>query len=236
MADINIQRKKASPSPWLLVLLAAVVLGLAAYFFLRPDPADEPAPSAATSESAAPVAVPDTLAAAAALDQATRRAAADGISSGEAAASSAPPGAATAPPETSPMGLEALAAASPATPDYARNGLRALRGVLVNIADRDDLRTPTIAELRDNLTSATDRLDEAGGSLRPGFVAAAALMRAMQQQSYPNLDQPANELVELAGQLSGRSDTPARQQQNKDFLTRAAAFVNTLNQAPTAQP
>ena len=48
MADINIQRKKSAPSPWLLVLLAAVVLAVAAYFFLRPDPADEPAPPAAT--------------------------------------------------------------------------------------------------------------------------------------------------------------------------------------------
>ena len=45
MADINIQRKKSAPSPWLLVLLAAVVLAVAAYFFLRPDPTDEPAPT-----------------------------------------------------------------------------------------------------------------------------------------------------------------------------------------------
>ena len=61
MADINIQRKKTSPSPWLLVVLAAVVLAVAAYFFLRPDPADESAPPTATPEAATPVAPPDTL-------------------------------------------------------------------------------------------------------------------------------------------------------------------------------
>ncbi|MDQ2792642.1 MAG: hypothetical protein M3Y12_01340, partial [Bacteroidota bacterium] len=66
MADINIQRKKSAPSPWLLVLLAAVVLAIAAYFFLRPEPVDEPAPPAATPAAAAPGTAPDTLAAAAA--------------------------------------------------------------------------------------------------------------------------------------------------------------------------
>ncbi|WP_460499683.1 hypothetical protein, partial [Hymenobacter agri] len=62
MADINIQRKKSSLSPWLLVLLAAVLVAVAAYFFLRPDPADEPAPPAATPEAVAPANAPDTLA------------------------------------------------------------------------------------------------------------------------------------------------------------------------------
>jgi hypothetical protein len=225
MADINIQRKKNAPSPWLLVLLAAVVLGLAAYFFLRPSPADEPAPPVATPEAAASATAPDTLAAAAAVDQATRRAAIDAIPQGDTAAAAGS--------QDTAESLAAQAASDPAAPDYARNGLQKLTGVLVALADRDDLRDATITEQRDNLTSATDRVGEPGASLRPGFVAAANLVRAMQQKAYPNLENQATELTRLAGQLSGRSVTAADQQQNKQFLTKAAEVVRVLSEPAT---
>ena len=223
MADINIQRKKSSPSPWLLVLLAAVVLAVAAYFFLKPDPTDEPAPPAATPEAAAPSTAPDTLAAAAAVDQATRRAAIDAIPQGDSAQQAAGSS------ETA-ASLAIQAASDAAAPDYARNGLQKLAGVLVSLADRDDLRDPAVIEQRDNLTSATARLDEPNTSLRPGFVAAAGLVRAIQQKAYPELESQANELVSLAGQLSGRSATAAEQRQNQQFLTQAAAAVRVLSE------
>lgn len=219
MADINIQRKKASPSPWLLVLLAAVAIAVAAYFFLRPEPVDEPAPPAATPEAVAPGTAPDTLTAAAAVDQATRRAAIDAIPQGDSAGSS----------ETA-ASLSAQAASDPGAPDYARNGLQKLAGVLVSLTDRDDLRDPGITEQRDNLTSSISRLDEPNSSLRPGFVAAAGLIRAMQQKAYPELETQANDLVSLAGQLSGRGATAAEQRQNQQFLTKAAAAVRVLSE------
>lgn len=224
MADINIQRKKPSPSPWLLVLLAAVVLAVAAYFFLRPSPADEPALPAATTESASPATAPDTIAAAAAIDQATRRAAIDGIPQGDTAQD-----ATTGSSETA-ASLATQAASNPAAPDYALHGLQKLAGVLVSLTDRDDLRDPAITEQRDNLTSAISRLDEPNTSLRPGFVAAAGLVRAMQQKAYPELESQADELVSLAGQLSGRSATAAEQRQNQQFLTQAAAAVRVLSE------
>lgn len=220
MADINIQRKKSSPSPWLLVLLAAVVVAVAAYFFLRPDPADEPAPPTATPAAAAAATAPDTMAAA--VDQATRRAAIDGIPQGDTAQA--------AYSDYTPATLAAQAATDPAAPNYALNGLQKLTGVLVALTDRDDLRDPTIAEQRDNLTSATARLGEPTASLRPGFVAAAGLLRAMQQKAYPELEDQANDLVSLAGQLSGRSTTAAEQRQNQQFLTQAAAAVKVLSE------
>ena len=215
MADINIQRKKSSPSPWLLVLLAAVALAAAAYFFLRPDSVDEASPNT----TGLPIAPADTLAPSTAAEQARAM---------------PPPTDSTAQlPETqdySPATLETQAATNPAAPDYALNGLQKLAGLLVALTDRDDLRDPTTTEQRDNLTSATNRLGEPGASLRPGFVAAAGLIRAMQQKAYPDLEEPANNLVRLAGQLSGRSATAAEQQQNKDFLTRAAAAVRVLSE------
>ena len=232
MADINIQRKKSSPSPWLLVLLAAVVLAVAAYFFLKPDPADEPAPPVAETAAlgtpglAAPAA--DTLNEVTGVEQATRRAAVDGIPSGDTTAAIAND-AATTNAETVGA-LAAQAASNPAAPDYARHGLQKLTGVLVALADRDDLRDPAIAEQRDNLTSATDRLGEASASLRPGFVAAAGLMRAMQQKVYPDLQAQTDALVALAGQLSGRSASAAEQRQNQQFLTQAAAAVRGLSE------
>jgi len=222
MADINIQRKKSSPSPWLLVLLAAVVLAVAAYFFLRPDSVDEPALTAVTPEAAAPGTAPDTLAAAA-VDQATRRAAIDAIPQGDSAQDAAGSS------ETA-AALATQAASDAAAPDYARNGLQKLAGVLVSLTDRDDLRDSGISEQRDNLTSATDRLGEPNTSLRPGFVAAAGLIRAMQQKAYPELESQANDLVSLAGQLSGRSATAAEQRQNQQFLTQAAAAVRVLSE------
>lgn len=221
MADINIQRKKSSPSPWLLVLLAAVVLVVAAYFFLRPDPIDEPAPPAATQEAPAPAIAPDTLAAAAAVDQATRRAAIDAIPQGDTTQNASS--------ETA-VSLATQAASNPAAPDYALHGLQKLAGVLVSLADRDDLRDPAIIEQRDNLTSATARLGEPGTSLRAGFVAAAGLIRAMQQKAYPELETEANDLVSTAGQLSGRSATAAEQRQNQQFLTQAAVATRGLSE------
>ena len=223
MADINIQRKKSSPSPWLLVLLAVVVLAVASYFFLRTDSVDEPAMPVATPEAAAPGTAPDTLAAAAAVDQATRRAAIDAIPQGN-SAQDTDGGSETA------AALATQATSDPAAPDYARNGLQKLAGVLVSLTDRDDLRDPAISEQRDNLTSATARLGEPNTSLRPGFVAAAGLIRAMQQKAYPELETSANDLVSLAGQLSGRSATAAEQRQNQQFLTQAAAAVRVLSE------
>ena len=222
MADINIQRKKTAPSPWLLVLLAAIVVAVAAYFFLHPEPADEPAPPAAVPAAMAPATAQDTMAAAAAVDQATRRAAIDGIPQGDTAQD--------ADSDYTPATLAAQAATDPAAPNYALNGLQKLTGVLVALTDRDDLRDPTTAEQRDNLTSATARLGEPTASLRPGFVAAAGLLRTMQQKAYPELETQANDLVSLAGQLSGRSATAAEQRQNQQFLTRAAAAVKTLSE------
>ena len=226
MADINIQRKKSSPSPWLLVLLAAVVLAVAAWFFLRPDPTDEPALPAATPEAAAPASAPDTLAAATAVEQATRRAAIDGIPQGDTTQEATT----SAGSSETAASLAIQAATDPATPDYARNGLQKLTGVLVSLTDRADLRDPATTEQRDNLTSATARLGEPNTSLRPGFVAAAGLIRAMQQKAYPELEEAATDLVSRAGQLSGRSATAAEQRQNQQFLTQAAAAVRVLSE------
>jgi len=216
MADINIQRKKSAPSPWLLVVLAAALLAVAAYFFLRTSPADEPAPAAETS-AAGPALSPDSAV------QRTLEAATEANDSAQAAASVESSADAAA-------SLAAQAATNPAAPNYALNGLQKLTGQLVALTDRDDLRDPTITEQRDNLTSATSRLGEPKASLRPGFVAAAGLIRAMQQKAYPELEGAATGLVRLAGQLSGRSSTTADQQQNQQFLTQAAAAVRVLGE------
>jgi len=213
MADINIQRKKSAPSPWVLVLLVAVALALAAYFFLRPDPADEPAPPTNTE---APAAAADTTGSAnSTID----------------AAESLPVADSTQMPAT-PEELARQAAGSATVPDYAQRNLQLLTATLVDLADREDFRTPAVREQRDNLTSATTNLSEPNARLRPGFVAAAGLIRAMQQTAYPALEVQATELVQQANQLSGRHSTPAEQQQNQQFLTGAAAAVRVLSQPP----
>ena len=217
MADINIQRKKSAPSPWLLVVLAAALLAVAAYFFLRTGPADEPTPPAGAAEAASAAPRADTTAQRT-LEAATR--ANDSTAAAEPLESSADAAAS----------LSSQAATNPAAPNYALNGLQKLAGQLVALTDRDDLRDLTITEQRDNLTSATSRLGEPNASLRPGFVAAAGLIRAMQQKAYPELEGAANDLVSLAGQLSGRSATAADQQQNQQFLTQAAAAVRVLSE------
>ena len=218
MADLNIQRKKITPSPWLLVLLTTVALAVGAYFFLRTDPLDEPSP---TAEAGGAEASADTVSSVALTQQV------DSLARRSEEATAPNPSADAADVLAS---LAAQAATSPAAPNYARTGLQKLTGVLVALTDRDDLRDPTTTEQRDNLTSATNRLDETTASLRPGFVAAAGLIRAMQQKAYPELEAPANELVRLAGQLSGRSATAAEQQQNQQFLTQAAAAVRVLSE------
>jgi hypothetical protein len=201
MAELRIQPKKKSPSPWLLVALAALLLGGAAYFYLRPDPADEPAP-AATTAAPAPA---DTLApgSPAAVARATP-----------------PPGDSL---ETSPP----LGNASP-----ARIRLLELAPQLTQLADRADLRDDaTIREQRDNFTSATSRLEDndPAASLRPGLVAAANLLLAVQQKGYPNLETEANALTLQASELSGRDATPAEQAKNYAYLAQVASLLNTLS-------
>lgn len=211
MAEINIQKKKSRPGPWLLILLLLVVIGLIGYFVLRTTPETEGpvGPPAPTDGQGYPNAAPDTTS--------LPPAAAD---------SSAAPGAAFEGPVT-PAALMAFARRETNRPDYARQGLRMLRTTLVDLADRDDLRDATISEKRDELTSATNRLDEANTSLRPGFVAAAALLQAIQQKTYPDLENAANELSQQAAQLTGRA-TAADQPGVQAFLLNAAKLVRAI--------
>ena len=117
MAELRIQPKKKSPSPWLLVALAVLVLGAAAYFFLRPDPIDEPAPAAAPV-TAAPA---DTLVATA-------------------------PDTAAAPAATSPANDSSIALATTAA-GGAGATLLLLSPQLTQLADRADLRDDDLVVL-----------------------------------------------------------------------------------------
>ena len=137
-----------------------------------------------------------------------------------------------APPAT-PEALAAIAQQDPANPDYARNGLRVLSGILIDLADRADLRDLAVSEKRDALTSATARLADFTASIRPGFVAATGLMQAMQQKSYPALEPAVGDLLNRASQLSGRSRTPDDQQQLREFFSRATEVVRTLSEPGT---
>ena len=226
MAEIRIQPKKSAPSPWLLVLLVGALLALAAYFFLRPDPA-EPSALGVSSEAAPPAtaSAPKTVADTVPIAS---------IVPGSEAAAAKVDEPATAP--LTPGELAAYAATDAAAPGYARRGLQQLVATLVDLADRADLQDAAIQEQRNNLTSATARLpDDPSASLRPGFVAAASLLSVMQQKSYPNQAAGATQLQQLAGQLSGRSATAAEQQQVRQFLSAAAALLEPLSQPATAQ-
>ncbi len=195
MAELRIQPKKSAPSPWLLVALALLVLAAAAYFFLRPDPADEPAPR--VTPAATPLLPADSTAA-------------DSLPTPLPTANSA-----------------AIAAASP-----ARAALLQLSPTLTQLVDRPALRDDaTVREQRDNFTSATARLEDGDprASLRPGLLAAANLLRAVQQKAYPNLETEANDLVRQASQLSGRDATPAEQAANKRYLQKVADLLNTMS-------
>jgi hypothetical protein len=201
MAELRIQPKKKSPSPWLLVALAVLVLAAAAYFFLRPDPAEEPVP-AATPVATAPA---DSLAA----DTAAARA--------------------TPPPATDSA---APAPASPPAAGSAGATLLQLSSTLSQLADRSDLRDDAaVREQRDNFTSATARLADGDpqASLRPGLVAAASLLLAVQQKAYPNLESEANALTLQASQLSGRDGTAAEQAQNHAYFSQVSSLLNTMS-------
>ncbi len=200
MAELRIQPKKSAPSPWLLVALAALLLAASAYFYLRLDPADKPAPHQA--ETGLPLVPADSL-----------------------ARDSASAGASTTPPPAPDS-----VAASPTS--EAGTALLALSPKLMQLTDRADLRDDaTIKEQRDNYTSATARLADGDprAGLRPGLVAAANLLLAVQQKSYPNLQTEANALTLQASQLSGRDATPAEQTQNRAYLAQLTTLLNTMS-------
>jgi len=199
MAELRIQPKKKSPSPWLLVALAVLVLGAAAYFFLRPDPADEPAPASPPVATAPADSLP-------AADTATQ---------------------AALPPAADSSIAQATALAGSAQAELLQ-----LSPQLTQLADRADLRDDAaIREQRDNFTSATARLADGDprASLRPGLVAAANLLLAVQQKGYPNLQTEANALTLQASQLSGRDATPAEQTQNHAYLNQVHGLLNTMS-------
>jgi hypothetical protein len=203
MAELRIQPKKSSPSPWLLVALAALLLVAAAYFFLRPDRADEPATPVPTAATAPP---PGATATADSVVRAVPLAADSAI------------------PEAPPV--------AETSPNAARAQLVQLVPTLTQLVDRADLREDaTIREQRDNLTSATSRLTDGDpqASLRPGLVAAANLLLAVQQKGYPNLATEANALTLQASQLSGRDATSAEQAQNQAYLHQLASLLNAMS-------
>lgn len=201
MAELRIQPKKSAPSPWLLVALVALVLAVAAYFYLRPDPADEKPPATTALLPAA-----DSLAA----------------NTPAAAARAVPP------PAEDSVGT----ATTTGDVVYARAELLRLAPTLTQLTDRPDLRDDaTIREQRDNFTSATARLEDGdpAASLRPGLVAAASLLLAVQQKGYPNLEIEAATLLRQANQLSGRDATPAEQTQNREYLSQVSTLLNTMS-------
>ncbi|GGG46494.1 hypothetical protein [Hymenobacter glacieicola] len=220
MADINIQRKKSSPSPWLLILLVLAVVALGAYFLLRADSATPAAPASVPAKAEAGVPAPPDSSTGA--ETGPRPSGRDAV--GDMAAEAAP---------VTPEVLASFAQSDATQPQYGREGLRLLTAALVDLVDRDDFRESAIATQRDELTSATARLGEAGTSLRPGYVAATALLQAMQRKGYPELESEINQLTSQAATLSGRSATAQDQEQLRAYLTRAASVVKALHQPPT---
>ncbi|WP_324672452.1 hypothetical protein [Hymenobacter sp. GOD-10R] len=212
MAEINIQRKKASPSPWLLVLLLILVLGAIGYFLFRPntDSRETPVTPSATSSAASTL---DTVASTNITPPADENVAAM----------------ATEEPTTTAEALASFATTQVNDPDYGRRGLRMLSGLLIDLTDREDLQDRAVSEKRDNLTSATSRLEETTMSLRPGCVAAAALMQAMQQKAYPQLERSVAELNEQALQLTGRAETDDKQAL-QGYFVKAVEIVKALSQ------
>lgn len=205
MAELHIQPKKPTPSPWLLVGLAVIILALGAYFYLRPDPADAPPVPAAT-----PASVP----------------AADTLAPGSPGAAAR----ATIPADND--SVTSQAAAQPAATSPTRTALLELSSALVQLTDRADLRDDgSVREQRDNFTSATARLADGDpqASLRPGLVAAASLLLAIQQKAYPNLEPEASGLLRQANALSGRDTTPAEQTQNQEYLAQLSELLNTMS-------
>ena len=208
MADIRIQRKKSSPNPWLLVLLVLVALAVAAYFVWRND-TGAPTDTAAPPTAAAPAPLADAL-----------PSAADDAAAADLATDAAP---------TSPEALAAYATSQTDRPDYARHGLELLTATLVDLADRDDLRTPAVGEKRDQLTSVLSQPNDAAtATLRPAFGAAAALMQAMQQQAYPALERPVSALILQANQITGPAESPDERDEVQSFFVRAADILRTL--------
>ncbi|MBC6610178.1 hypothetical protein H8B15_04565 [Hymenobacter sp. BT507] len=212
MAEINIQRKKSSPSPWLLLVLVALALAVAGYFIFRNDTAETPPPPVVSDGASTPADLNTSRAMPAADGQA--------IADMAAADDQLPP---------TPAELEAYAATDPAQPEYAREGLRRFTAALVRMADRAEFREPNVSEQRDQLTSATARIDEPGTSLRPGFLAVAGLLKAMQQSAYPNEEFAANDLGLQASQFSGRTGTAQEREWVQNFFRHAAQLMKTMN-------
>jgi hypothetical protein len=201
MAELRIQPKKKAPSPWLLVGIAVLLLAAIAYFYLRPDPTDEPAPTTAAAPVPAPV---DSLA----------------------------PGSSAAAARATPPAADDTVASPTLKLGTTGTTLLQLSPALSQLADRADLRDDAaIREQRDNFTSATARLEDgdAQASLRPGLVAAASLLLAVQQKAYPNLESEAKNLLSQANQLSGRDSTPAEQTQNREYLRHLSDLLNAMS-------
>jgi hypothetical protein len=221
MAEINIQRKKRRISPWPLIISVLVVLALGVWYLVSRDTGETPAPDPAVPAAtpADTVRVPSGDASAATDPQAPTGDPSVGALAGE--------GAPDAEANAEPADFYAFVADDPSSTTYARRGLTLLSNVLVNLADRTDLRDPAVEEKRNDLTSATSRVAD-GGSLRPGLVAAAELMQEMQRRGYATLERDVKTLVDQAAQLSGRTATAAEQQATQEFFQQAANVLRVL--------
>jgi hypothetical protein len=226
MAEINIQRKKKTVSPWLLILLVLLLLGLGIWYLVRRDPGAPPANTAAVEAPTAPAPAPTVTPGAPTSPAANENP--NPTSTGDPSIGALVNEGNAADVEVmEPADFYAFVADDPAGSNYAQRGLMMLRNVLVDMSDRADLRGGAVAERRNDLTSATSRLS-AGGSMRAGFVAAAQLMQEMQQQGYPSIEREAKGLVDKAGQISGRTTSEAEQQATQQFFQQAANVLRVL--------
>lgn len=220
MAEINIQRKKRRLSPWPLLVAVLVVLALGVWYLVSRDngPAPAPAPGAPAATPADTVTPASGDASADPDPDAPTGDPSVGALAGEGASEEA---------GAEPADFYAFVADDPSSSTYARRGLGLLTNVLVNMADRADLRDPAVDEKRNDLTSATSRIED-GGSLRPGFVAAAELIQELQRRGYATVETDVRKLLEQATQLSGRTATPAEQQATQAFFQQAANVLRVL--------
>jgi hypothetical protein len=223
MAEINIQRKKKRFSAWPLILAVLLLLALGIWYLVSRD-TGETRPTDPEAAAAPAAALGDTTGAPTGPAAPADATAPTGDPSVGALATEEAAGTETS---AAPADFYAFVADDPSSSTYAQRGLTLLSSVLVGLADRSDLRNPAVEEKRNDLTSATSRVAD-GGSLRPGFVAAAELMQEMQRRGYGTVEREVKTLVEQAGQLSGRTATQAEQQATQEFFQQAANVLRVL--------
>lgn len=123
--------------------------------------------------------------------------------------------------------------------EYTSEGIQKLKTALVAIADEQAAGDVNIEQKKETLNQAADNIQtdpmstEHANSIKSAFTAAADLMDALQERSFPNLNNDVQEVQDAANSIETGTQTLNQKDQVKEFFKESSEALQAMADTPT---